>query len=136
MSPNSKNPASQAAGRAPNLFCLAAERSEDSRTALHVQGNIIGIDPGVVGALALMSRDGELIEVADMPVLRDGSGGRAAVNAPLLAGLLARWHAREVVCEFVSARPKEGAVGAFSFGRCREASLRAHAPPLGSLFAS
>jgi crossover junction endodeoxyribonuclease RuvC len=54
-----------------------------------------------------------------MPTLRDGSGERASVNAPLLAELLAQWHAREVVCEFVSARPKEGAVGAFSFGRSR-----------------
>ena len=27
---------------------------------------------------------------ADMPTLRDGSGGRASVNAPLLAKLLAR----------------------------------------------
>src|SRR5271166_3511632 len=114
-----ENPAPLAAGRARELFCLAAERSEDSQLALRVQGNVIGIDPGVVGALALVSRDGELIDVADMPILRDGSGGRAAVNAPLFAELLARWHRREVVCEFVSARPKEGAVGAFSFGRCR-----------------
>jgi len=81
--------------------------------------NIIGIDPGIAGALALIGHDGDLIEVADMPVLRDGSGGRAAVNAPLLAELLARWHGRKAVCEFVSARPKEGAVGAFSFGRSR-----------------
>ena len=118
MSPNSKNPAA-GGGRAPELFCLAAEHAEDSQLALRVQGNVIGIDPGVVGALALVSRDGDLIDVADMPVLRDGSGGRATVNAPLLAELLARSHGREVVCEFVSARPKEGAVGAFSFGRCR-----------------
>ena len=38
-------------------FCLAAERSEDSRTAPHVQEN-----PGML-------------------TLRDGSGGRASVNA-------------------------------------------------------
>lgn len=81
--------------------------------------NIIGIDPGVVGALALVSLAGDLIEVADMPILRDGSAGRATVNAPLLADLLARWHAREVICEFVGPRPGEGALGAFSFGRCR-----------------
>lgn len=81
--------------------------------------NIVGIDPGIAGALALISHDGDLIEVADMPVLRDGSGGRAAVNAPLFAEFLARWHASGVACEFVSARPKEGAVGAFSFGRSR-----------------
>ena len=95
--------------------------------------NIIGIDPGVVGALALVSLAGDLIEVADMPILRDGSAGRATVNAPLLADLLARWHAREVICEFVGPRPGEGALGAFSFGRCRGLS-RARALPLPFLF--
>jgi crossover junction endodeoxyribonuclease RuvC len=79
---------------------------------------VVGIDPGVTGALALLDQDGRLLEVADMPVLRDGSGGRAAVNAPLLDSVLAQWRVREVVCEFVSARPREGAVGAFSFSRC------------------
>lgn len=119
MRPSNRSPAPLAAGRASETFILAGERSEDTQTASRIQANIIGIDPGIAGALALLSRDGDLFEVADMPVLRDGSGGRAAVNAPLLAELLARWHAREVVCEFVSARPKEGAVGAFSFGRAR-----------------
>jgi crossover junction endodeoxyribonuclease RuvC len=32
---------------------------------------------------------------------------------------LAKWHAEIAFVEFVSARPKEGAVGAFSFGRCK-----------------
>jgi crossover junction endodeoxyribonuclease RuvC len=116
---STRNPAPLAADRASEAFCLPAERTEDTQTALHIQANVIGIDPGIGGALALLSRDEDLIDVADMPVLRDGSGGRAAVNAPLLAELLARWYAREVVCEFVAARPKEGAVGAFSFGRSR-----------------
>jgi hypothetical protein len=107
--------------RALNSSCLAAERSEDSQSAPRFQGNVIGIDPGISGALALLTHDGDLIDVADMPTLRDGSAGRTAVNAPLLAELLARWHAREVICEFVSARPGEGAVGAFSFGRSRGA---------------
>ena len=89
MSANSKNPASLAAGRVPDTFCLAAERPEDSQTARHFQGSVIGIDPGVAGALALVGAAGDLIEVADMPVLRDGSVGRASVNAPLLAALIA-----------------------------------------------
>jgi crossover junction endodeoxyribonuclease RuvC len=114
-----ENPASLAASAAPNSFCLVAERSEAIESPRHYQANVIGIDPGIAGALALVSRDGDLIDVADMPTLGEGSGGRAAVNAPLVADLLARWHAREVFCEFVSARPKEGAVGAFSFGRSR-----------------
>lgn len=116
----SKSPAPLAAGRAPESFCLAAERSDNSETSLQPQApNVIGIDPGLAGALALVSSDGDLIEVADMPVLRDGSAGRAAVNAPLLCGLLARRREGEAIVEFVSARPKEGAVGAFSFGRSR-----------------
>lgn len=117
--PDKPNPAPLAAGRAPNSFSLAAEHSEHTQTSEHFQGNIIGIDPGVGGALALVSRNGDLIEVADMPILRDGSGGRASVNAPLLAEFLSRWHAAEVICEFVSSRPGEGPVGAFSFGRAR-----------------
>jgi crossover junction endodeoxyribonuclease RuvC len=97
------------------------ERLPDQLDGYHSTGdsNIIGVDPGVTGALALVSRAGVLIDVADMPVLRDGAAGRAAVNAPLLAELLARWHARGVACEYVGPRPQEGAVGAFSFGRCR-----------------
>jgi crossover junction endodeoxyribonuclease RuvC len=93
MTPQTRNPASQALGRASEVFILSAEHSEDTQTTLRFQANVIGVDPG--------------------------SGGRAAVNAPLLAELLARWHARIVVCEFVSARPGEGPTGAFSFGRSR-----------------
>ena len=37
----------------------------------------------------------------------------------LLADLLARWHASRAYVELVNARPGEGAVGAFSFGRSR-----------------
>lgn len=81
--------------------------------------NIVGIDVGASGALALVSRDGDLIEVADMPVLADGPSGRRAVNGPLLAEIVAKWHARSAFVEFVGARPGEGAVGAFAFGRAR-----------------
>ena len=65
------------------------------------------------------SRAGELLALADMPTLHDGPAGRATVNAPLLADLLARWHASRAYVELVNARPGEGAVGAFSFGRSR-----------------
>jgi crossover junction endodeoxyribonuclease RuvC len=47
----------------------------------------LGIDVGVHGALALLSPDGELLEVADRPILRDGPKARPAVNGPLLADL-------------------------------------------------
>jgi hypothetical protein len=81
--------------------------------------NIIGIDIGTQGALALLSAEGELIEVVDMPTLRDGPKNRPAVNPPLLADVIYRWHATRAYIEYVGARPGEGAVGAFAFGRSR-----------------
>ena len=81
--------------------------------------NVIGIDAGVAGALALVGRDGGLIEAVDMPSLRDGPSGRASVNAPLLAEIIARWPARSAVVGYVGARPGEQAVGAFLQPRSR-----------------
>lgn len=37
---------------------------------------IVGIDIGTQGALALLTPEGELIDVADMPCLKDGPKGR------------------------------------------------------------
>ena len=79
----------------------------------------IGIDIGAAGALALIDDAGELVDVADMPILRDGPANRPAVNGPLLAEIVARWRASRAFIEFVGARPGEGAVGAFAFGRSR-----------------
>jgi crossover junction endodeoxyribonuclease RuvC len=87
--------------------------------AARMSGAVIGIDVGVAGALALVGHDGALTEVVDMPTLRDGPAGRSNVNAPLLAEIVAKWHARSAFVEFVGARPGEGAVGAFAFGRSR-----------------
>lgn len=81
--------------------------------------NIIGVDIGSKGALALISPAGALLEVADMPVLADGPKNRPAVNAPLLAEIIWKWQAGAASIEYVGARPGEGAVGAFAFGRSR-----------------
>lgn len=80
---------------------------------------IIGVDIGAAGALALVDEAGELLEVADMPILRDGPSNRPAVNGPLLAEVVGRWRANRAFVEYVGARPGEGAVGAFAFGRSR-----------------
>jgi hypothetical protein len=80
---------------------------------------IIGIDIGSKGALALLSPTGDLLEIEDMPILRDGPANRPNVNAPLLASIVYRWQATTAFVEFVSARPGEGATGAFSFGRSK-----------------
>jgi len=98
-----------------------------------VSGLVLGIDPGLGGALALLTSDGVLIDLADMPVLADGAAGRRAINAPLLAARVRAWGAGLAYCELVGPRPGEGAVGAFGFGRSRgiiEGTLGALAVPV------
>jgi hypothetical protein len=49
--------------------------------------NVLGIDVGATGALAVLTAEGELIEAFDMPSLDDGPAGRGAVGSyPPLAG--------------------------------------------------
>jgi crossover junction endodeoxyribonuclease RuvC len=80
---------------------------------------VIGGDIGAGGAFVLPTLEGDLDQVADIPILHDRPKGRANVNAPLLADILAKWHARSAFIEYAGARPGEGAVGAFAFGRSR-----------------
>jgi crossover junction endodeoxyribonuclease RuvC len=79
---------------------------------------VVGIDPGAHGAIALLDETGNLLEVVDMPSTPEANG-RTATSAPLLAGILARKHARVAFCEFVGARPTDAKVAAFAFGRAR-----------------
>jgi crossover junction endodeoxyribonuclease RuvC len=79
---------------------------------------ILGIDPGAHGAVALLDETGQVLAVEDMPSTSEANG-RTATNAPLLASILARSHARVAFCEFVGARPTDAKVAAFSFGRSR-----------------
>jgi crossover junction endodeoxyribonuclease RuvC len=79
---------------------------------------ILGIDPGAHGAIAVLEDGDELLEVLDMPSTPEANG-RTATNAPLLAVLLSRAHARVAFCEFVGARPTDAKEAAFAFGRAR-----------------
>jgi crossover junction endodeoxyribonuclease RuvC len=81
--------------------------------------SVVGIDPGGHGAVIVLDEESrQLLDLVDMPSTREANG-RSATNAPLLAGILARAHARIVFCEFVSSRPTDSKVSAFSFGRAR-----------------
>lgn len=80
---------------------------------------VLGVDVGNSGGLALVTADGDLVDVAAMPVLSDGPKGRPTVNGPLLAAILRRWAPRSAFVELVGPRPGEAAGGAFSFGRAR-----------------
>ena len=79
---------------------------------------VIGIDPGGHGAVSGLDESGNLLWTVDMPSTREANG-RTATNAPLLAGILARSHARVAFCEFVGARPTDARIAAFAFGRAR-----------------
>jgi hypothetical protein len=81
--------------------------------------NIIGIDPGTHGAMALLDRNSRLIEIADAPILRDSPKGRPTLNGPLLAEIINRWNPEAAFVELVTSRPTDGHTGAFAFGRCR-----------------
>jgi hypothetical protein len=86
---------------------------------------ILGIDPGKSGTVAVLDEGGDLLEMHDMPSTL-GSNGRSATNAPLLARILARTHARIAFCEFVGARPTDAKVAACGVDRA-EACLIAFA---------
>ena len=52
---------------------------------------VIGIDIGRQGAVALLYSSGALLDVEDMPILRDGPNNRPSVNGALLAPIIRRW---------------------------------------------
>jgi hypothetical protein len=92
----------------------------------------LGVDIGNAGAIAILEA-GEIVSVHDMPTLADGPARRRSINAPLLASLIREANAAKAYVEFVGPRPKEGAVGAFAFGRSRgvvEGVLAAHGLPI------
>ena len=79
---------------------------------------VVGVDIGIRGAIAVL--DGtELVAVYEMPCLDDGPAKRRSINAPLLVDILITSHATQAFVEHVAARPGEGPVGAFAFGRSR-----------------
>ena len=84
---------------------------------------IIGIDPGLEGALAKIGSYG-LIDMQDMPVMPRSVGGtvKSQVNGAGLHQLLQEWAAGHdknefmVFIERVNAMPKQGSASTFSLG--------------------
>lgn len=84
--------------------------------------HIIGCDPGMTGAIAVLNADGDLIAVHDMPVFavtkRVGGKDKTKrhVNVHELGSLLKDWPGARVVIEQVGPMPRDGAMQAFQFG--------------------
>ena len=76
---------------------------------------IIGIDPGISGAIAFM-HDGKVTRVIDMPTTRKTTGKGLQIDAYELASLLSGYNIM-VIVEAVSAMPNQGVSSMFSFGK-------------------
>jgi crossover junction endodeoxyribonuclease RuvC len=80
---------------------------------------ILGIDPGLNGAMAYYETDIDVLVVMDMPtveVTRNGKNKRE-VSPALLADLIAGRGIKKAYMERVSAMPGQGVSSMFSFGR-------------------
>ncbi len=91
---------------------------------------ILGIDPGLDGALALLSYEGKVIEIVDMPTVQVviNKKNRRQVPPTLLASAIDRLAPSLAFLEHVGTRPGESPIAAFSFGRsfgCIEGVLAA-----------
>ena len=83
---------------------------------------IIGIDPGISGALCFLD-DGKIIDVVEMPTMTDGKKNKRQVNGSQIYNeILKRITKSEksnirVVIEQVSAMPGQGVTSMFNFGQ-------------------
>lgn len=79
---------------------------------------VVGIDPGLTGALAILDNDGALVALADLPVSRT-PGKLAWIDGWHLEDLLGT-HTQINKCvavvELVSSMPKQGVASSFAFG--------------------
>jgi crossover junction endodeoxyribonuclease RuvC len=84
---------------------------------------VIGIDPGVSGAVGVLSGSGAFVGVFDMPtVLANKSSNRQMVSptelANLVRGLMVNAGGEVVaITEGVNAMPDQGVSGVFAFGK-------------------
>ena len=83
---------------------------------------IIGIDPGISGALCFMEH-GKIIDVIDMPSMADGKKNKKQVNGSQVFNEISR-HIKDknpndvkVIIEHVSAMPGQGVTSMFNFGQ-------------------
>ena len=81
---------------------------------------IIGIDPGLSGAIAVME-DNKVLNIFDIPVMSEGKKNKRQLNSALLVNLLKKNITKEeevaVVVEQVNAMPGQGVTSMFNFGQ-------------------
>ena len=81
---------------------------------------IIGIDPGLSGAIAILENN-KVIKIFDMPVMSEGKKNKRQLNSAQLVKLLSEYTLDtdeiSVVVEQVNAMPGQGVTSMFNFGQ-------------------
>ena len=83
---------------------------------------IIGIDPGISGAICFM-KDGKIIDVIEMPSMAEGKKNKKQVNSSQIFNEISlrikslNKNEIKVVIEHVSAMPGQGVTSMFNFGQ-------------------
>ena len=83
---------------------------------------IIGIDPGIKGAICIL-KDGKILDVFDMPIMPVGKKNKSQVNGSQIYNEIKKATVNEektnikVVIEQVSAMPGQGVTSMFNFGQ-------------------
>ena len=81
---------------------------------------IIGIDPGLSGAIAIMENN-KVLNIFDMPVMSEGKKNKRQLNSAQLVKLLkdniSKNEDISVVVEQVNAMPGQGVTSMFNFGQ-------------------
>jgi crossover junction endodeoxyribonuclease RuvC len=78
---------------------------------------VLGVDPGLTGALALIETSLDILLIRDMPVALSGTGTRREIVPSLLAKLIVDLDPEVVFVERVNALPKQGVSSVFTFGQ-------------------
>ena len=81
---------------------------------------IIGIDPGLSGAIAILENN-KVLNIFDMPVMAEGKKNKRQLNSALLVELLKENITNKdevaVIVEQVNAMPGQGVTSMFNFGQ-------------------
>lgn len=80
---------------------------------------IIGIDPGLSGALAFFNHIEGMLEIIDMPTVEVQRGNKAKreISPAMLAALISARKPSVAILERVNAMPGQGVSSTFQFGR-------------------
>ncbi len=81
---------------------------------------IIGIDPGVSGAISILENK-KVLDVFEMPTMIDGKKNKKQVNGSQVSNIIKEWKKDNketiVVVEHVNAMPGQGVTSMFNFGQ-------------------